>query len=294
MSDPLPQLLERVPQSFPSFGVKYEGLLRPGTERRDIHYGAVTRVALRKDDLVTLTNDAGGSPLWLFALDDIGARMTADLLGLHAAPSTPIVRARFDDRLFRQVLRPRGLEDAALTGVGVFDSESAAGETFIFKARAAATLFVILPLAAGQIEAGGGGEATLHIKRADRGNWTLPDPLGAVKDEFRVDRATARAYEVKAGECIQIIDVEGQQCSDFMAMRRDALDDGLERYIDSTVTRSLTHGAYPRPGLFDKFFDQDMTPLLSVEQDTVGRHDTFALACTARGYEDRGFPGHVN
>lgn len=29
-------------------------------------------------------------------------------------------------------------------------------------------------------------------------------------------------------------------------------------------------------------------------QDTCGRHDTFGLACTARGYEDRGFPGHVN
>ncbi|MEM7521973.1 MAG: DUF1989 domain-containing protein, partial [Pseudomonadota bacterium] len=28
--------------------------------------------------------------------------------------------------------------------------------------------------------------------------------------------------------------------------------------------------------------------------DTCGRHDTFGMACTARGYEDRGFPGHVN
>ena len=29
-------------------------------------------------------------------------------------------------------------------------------------------------------------------------------------------------------------------------------------------------------------------------QDTVGRHDSFALACTARYYEDLGYPGHVN
>ena len=47
-------------------------------------------------------------------------------------------------------------------------------------------------------------------------------------------------------------------------------------------------------GFYDKFYDQDMRPLLSLEQDTVGRHDTFALACTARGYEEKGFPGHVN
>jgi aminomethyltransferase len=31
-----------------------------------------------------------------------------------------------------------------------------------------------------------------------------------------------------------------------------------------------------------------------VVQDTVGRHDSFALACTARYYEDLGYPGHVN
>lgn len=51
---------------------------------------------------------------------------------------------------------------------------------------------------------------------------------------------------------------------------------------------------YPLPGLFDKFFDRDIRPLMAVRQDTVGRHDTFALACTARGYEERGFPGHLN
>ena len=79
-----------------------------------------------------------------------------------------------------------------------------------------------------------------------------------------------------------------------MAMRAEALDAGLERHIDSTVSRTVAGGAYPAPGLHDKFFDQDIRPLLAVRQDTVGRHDTFALACTARGYEERGFPGHLN
>ncbi|MEM7240019.1 MAG: DUF1989 domain-containing protein, partial [Pseudomonadota bacterium] len=104
----------------------------------------------------------------------------------------------------------------------------------------------------------------------------------------------AMAYELKRGQFVQIIDVEGQQCSDFMAMRSEALDAGVERYIDSTVSRTMSRSAYPLPGLHDKFFDQDIRPLLSVRQDTVGRHDTFALACTARGYEERGFPGHIN
>ena len=29
-------------------------------------------------------------------------------------------------------------------------------------------------------------------------------------------------------------------------------------------------------------------------RDTVGRHDTFALACNAKYYEDMGYFGHVN
>ncbi|MFD1156876.1 aminomethyltransferase family protein, partial [Roseovarius aestuarii] len=38
----------------------------------------------------------------------------------------------------------------------------------------------------------------------------------------------------------------------------------------------------------------DQEPLVEVVRDTCGRHDTFGLACTARYYEDLGYPGHVN
>ncbi|MEJ2061272.1 MAG: DUF1989 domain-containing protein, partial [Gammaproteobacteria bacterium] len=41
-----------------------------------------------------------------------------------------------------------------------------------------------------------------------------------------------------------------------------------------------------------KFFDDKMRPLVEVVRDTVGRHDTFALACSAKSYEDKGYPGH--
>ncbi len=138
------------------------------------------------------------------------------------------------------------------------------------------------------------GAFRVHIQRAATSAVLLPDPLGEIREEFTVSRATAQSYRVNKGEYVQIIDVAGQQCSDFMAFRTAGLDAGQEHMIDSTVTRSMVGGAYPGPGLFDKFFDQNMRPLLNVVQDTVGRHDTFALACTARGYEERGFPGHVN
>jgi aminomethyltransferase len=52
--------------------------------------------------------------------------------------------------------------------------------------------------------------------------------------------------------------------------------------------------AYPQPGLYSKFFDVDMDPLVQVVQDTVGRHDTFGLACTKKYYDDLGYPGHIS
>lgn len=59
---------------------------------------------------------------------------------------------------------------------------------------------------------------------------------------------------------VQIIDVEGQQCSDFMALRVDGLEAGAERMIDATATRTMVRRSYPGPGLLDKFFDRDMRP----------------------------------
>ena len=69
---------------------------------------------------------------------------------------------------------------------------------------------------------------------------------------------------------------------------------GIERDLDNTVTRTLLGRGYPGPGLFAKVFDQDFQPLVELVQDTCGRHDNFALACTAKYYEDMGYPGHAN
>ena len=52
--------------------------------------------------------------------------------------------------------------------------------------------------------------------------------------------------------------------------------------------------AYSMPGLHSKYYDQDWLPLVEVVQDTVGRHDAFAMACASKYYDDIGYPGHVN
>jgi aminomethyltransferase len=60
------------------------------------------------------------------------------------------------------------------------------------------------------------------------------------------------------------------------------------------VTRTLMGSSMPTPGLHSKYFDGRMRPLLEIVRDTVGRHDAFLLACTAKYYEDQGYPGHAN
>jgi len=122
----------------------------------------------------------------------------------------------------------------------------------------------------------------------------LPEPLGEVVDEFTIAPGTARSYTVAKGQYIQVIDVAGRQCSDFVAFNRRALDRGFEQELDPTVTRTLGGRAYPGPGLHSRFFDREMQPMLELVQDTVGRHDTFGLACAARYYESMGYFGHAN
>ena len=122
----------------------------------------------------------------------------------------------------------------------------------------------------------------------------LPEPLAKITKEIRVKDSSAVAYKVKAGEYIQVIDVEGQQCSDFQAFIEDDLNNNIELCLDPTVTRSQMQASYPAPGTHDKFYNQNSVPLVEVIQDTVCRHDTFGLACNAKYYEDRGFPGHIS
>lgn len=261
-------------------------------------------LTLRAGDLITLTNKDGATPVLLVAVGSDGCN---DFAAIGLANNTlsklsdsASTAASGIDVIAQWHHSHGGAEKfSSLSAVCIFDRHTAAGETFILRATNDVTLWMLVDprqnLSDDLLLSGGmGGAVTFEHVRNGKAASVLPDPLGEVRDEFTVARGTAQAYTVQAGETIQIIDVDGQQCSDFMAMNARALDQGIERYIDSTVTRSMVRGAYPIPGLFDKFFDQDIRPLLKLKQDTVGRHDTFAYACTARGYEERGFFGHLN
>ncbi|WP_254442407.1 DUF1989 domain-containing protein [Ruegeria arenilitoris] len=238
-------------------------------------------------DLLSIEGVGPAQPLDLTAFDEVGQPMLATL-GLTA--NGQIAAADFDSARFSGWIAAQG------------GGEPVPGhrldqviDPVILRADTSVTVWVIRPNERlGLIGGAGAGCVTVQHKSSAAQDPHLPPLLGDTRDEFTVPRGRAVAYELKAGEFVQIIDVEGQQCSDFMALRADGLDCGDEWMIDSTATRSMVRRAFPGPGLLDKFFDREMRPLLNVIQDTCGRHDTFGLACTARGYEERGFPGHLN
>jgi aminomethyltransferase len=177
----------------------------------------------------------------------------------------------------------------------VLEAGSAPGALFEFVAPADLVLVVAAP---GNLmapdEQTPATELHVEIDRADGSAPDLPAPLAAVTLDLRVPAAQARAYRVRAGDYIQIIDVEGRQCSDFLAFDAAQLADGIEKGLDPTTTRTLMGSAYPGPGLHSRYFDEDMRALVEVVRDTVGRHDTFALACSPKYYDDAGYPGHPN
>lgn len=278
-------------------GISYPGFADSADRVREVHGRKTQLIDLHAKDLISITSVHGGESAFIVAVDEKGNSSGA-LLGIadqdHALDAEAILK-NVDASEFDNWVGRTNISTADLAFCRLFASDTEAGTTITLQAQTRCEVWILVPVMPEFVSEGGGN--TVSIKwapRIDDDQASLPTALAKVDREFTVPRATATAYEVKRGEYIQIIDVEGRQCSDFIAFSKAALEQGKERFIDSTTTRSMVGSAYPQPGLFDKFYDQDMQPLLAVVQDTVGRHDTFALACTARGYETRGFPGHIN
>ncbi len=276
--------------------VIYRGVKDSNVRRFEVQAGGIEIFSVKSGDLVTIHNLDGGASIFLSSFAGGERNPSGGALGIEGVEKNNLALDGLDTSQIDAMINTRSGSAGDIFGYSVFDAESDSGEIYTVKISKDALLVAAVALPKDYLKLGGGGAFRLDHQPASNPSedFSLPDPLGKVREEWRINRATAFAYEVKKGEFIQILDVEGQQCSDFMAMRASALDQGIERYIDSTVSRTLARGAYPLPGLHDKFYDQDIRPLLAVRQDTVGRHDTFALACTGYGYEERGFPGHIN
>jgi aminomethyltransferase len=284
-------------------------LLLPGLRPPDpfletflVRPGGATVVLLHGGDRLTVRDREGGARAEVTALAPGGGEDPGALGMSGDAPGT-VLRALVGSGAdgaqdIVDALAASGVNAADARAALLFGEWSPPGSSQSFMAERDAVCVIAAPAGPAVVEGGvPASDLMVEVRRTvprTPGEADLPPPLADPRLDFRIDRATALSYEVKAGEYIQVIDVEGQQCSDFLAFHAHRLQEGIERGLDATVTRTLMGNAYPTPGLHGKFYDQDMNPLVEVVRDTVGRHDTFALACTAKYYEDMGYPGHVN
>jgi aminomethyltransferase len=276
--------------------------LRPVDRSLESHWvrpGAATAVRLEPGDRLTVLNRDGGQVAELTVLDLEGSEDAA-AVGAQLDGEASVLRGLVGNGGadgFLAELHAGGLVPDDARALRLFGAETPRGESEEFAVQRASIAIVAAP--GGRVVDGDWPASPLMVEirravpRAPE-EVELPPPLAEPRLDFRVELATAAAYEVREGEYIQIIDVKGKQCSDFLAFNHRKLQEGVERGLDATTTRTLMRSAYPQPGLYRKSFDADMDPLVEVIQDTVGRHDSFGLACTAKYYEDVGYPGHVS
>ncbi len=273
----------------------------PDIERYRVNGGSATAVTLEPDDRIEICDPEGGQQCELVAFDSDGVN-DAGLLGANAAgPSSAMAilsKPVADARRVKAGLELRGIDLTNTIAVKVFAPDSPPDSMASFTAQSALSVVVAAP---GEPMAPHGTDPPtdliVHIRRSSPIQTSgpfLPAPLADPKSDFAIKKATAEAYEVAKGDYIQVVDIEGQQCSDFQCFAIRDLDRGTPDCLDPTTTRTLMGSAYPGPGLFSKFYNSQMQPLVQVIQDTVGRHDMFNTACNARYYEEMGYPGHAN
>ncbi|MDF2826549.1 MAG: gcvT 2, partial [Mycobacterium sp.] len=281
----------------------------PVLEYHRVQPGSVTALRLYTGDRLDIIDRFGRQPAELTVLSDDpralpDARPDAPATVLRGLVAVNAAGQSTEDGYAAQriltMLAHSGVMPAQARAVRLFGGHTHAGSRVHFTAQDEATILLAAPSSPMLLDSDDPNppsEVLVEVRRADPGRvepFELPAPLADPVLDLRIDASTACDYQVRAGQFIQIIDVEGRQCSDFLAFDARALQDGAEYGLDATTTRTLVGGAYPQPGLHGKFFDPRGRPLVEVIRDTVGRHDTFGLACNAKYYEDMGYPGHIN
>ena len=277
--------------------------LPSGTERYVVAGGGSVIVEVSTGDRLELVNTEGAQTCEISCFAPQGTARDGVLNEPAKAEATGLksILAGGDESAERAMLalRRRGLEVETAKAIRLFGPSSPAGDRHGFTVERDGVVVVAAPGERMDFDAQDTTtplEFFVHRSTIETGltSHQLPEPLADPVQDIRIKSASARTFTVKAGEYIQIIDVDGRQCSDFQAFSRRKLDQGNEQALDATITRSLIGLANPIPGLPSKAFDLEMEPLVEVIQDTCGRHDVFMTACNSRYYADMGYPGHVN
>src|SRR5215208_2797974 len=90
---------------------------------------------------------------------------------------------------------------------------------------------------------------------------------------------SARAVRLDHGQVLRVIDVEGEQVADLVAFNRDDPGEALAQ----NFTRMNNDKADLAVG--DHLYSNRNTPMLAIEEDTVGVHDLLYAPCNSFYYQ---------
>ncbi|MEO8111983.1 MAG: urea carboxylase-associated family protein [Ginsengibacter sp.] len=86
---------------------------------------------------------------------------------------------------------------------------------------------------------------------------------------------SGRSFILKKGEKLKVVDIEGEQVSDFICFN---LSDTSE-YLSSGRTFDYAETIFPGKG--DSFYSNRSNVMFDIIEDTVGRHDFLLTPCSA-------------
>ncbi len=94
------------------------------------------------------------------------------------------------------------------------------------------------------------------------------------ENRHRIAPRSGVAFELDKGDRLTVIDVEGRQVADLLALVRDDIGEVISngRTFDYEETIALTTG--------HRLWSNRSNVLLSIEEDSVGRHDFLLTPCS--------------
>ena len=281
---------------YPGFNVK-----KTGVETYEIYGGKILSFNLFNKDKLEIIDVEGCQNAFIIAFDESGngydlSKVTNLVSNVYSLQSITTIAPLAQNNIKEFFIK----NDFASEGIGsyLFKKEAEAGSISSIISNTKLTCLLIAE-GNNMLPDKQNTPTKLEIKiirdkkNSDK-NSLLPKALAEIANEYYIKNSTAVAYTVKKGEYIQVIDIDGQQCSDFQAFNVEDVKNGKYLCLDATTTRTLMASSYPQPGVHGKYYNKDQVALVEIIHDTVSKHDNFGLACNAKYYEDRGYPGHIN
>ena len=97
--------------------------------------------------------------------------------------------------------------------------------------------------------------------------------------EYIIEKQTGRAFELKKGESITVIDIEGKQVADFFAVNANNYNEFFSAGVTVDCKESLLITKD------DILYTNMYQPMFTITQDDVGVHDMMIPCCRPETYE---------